>query len=78
MVPRHEQTEEVGGRLAKHPIRKYYPKANLGNFPQTFEDIIDLLRKIHGPSGVLLEYCVRDILVTFAYEDDTEKTPQQG
>ena len=34
---------------------KDYPKANLGNVTQTFEDIIDLLRKICGSSGIFLE-----------------------
>ena len=46
-----------------------YPKANLGDVPQTFEYIIALLRKICGPLGIFLEYCIREILVPLAYED---------
>ena len=50
-------------------------KANLGGVPQTFEDIIALLRNICGTSGIFLAYCVRDFLVTFSYEDDTTNYP---
>ena len=50
---------------------KAYPKANLGNVPQTFEDIVALLINICGLSGIFLAYCVRDIFVPFSYEDDT-------
>ena len=46
----------------------YYPKANLGDVPQTFDCIMNLLHKICGPSGIFLTYCVIDLLVTLTYE----------
>ena len=47
---------------------KDYPKANLGNVTQNFEDIISLLRKICVPLGIFLEYFVIELLVPLAYE----------
>ena len=37
---------------------KYYPKANLGDVPHTFEDIIAFLCKICGQLGIFLAYFV--------------------
>ena len=47
---------------------KDYPKANLGNDTQNFEEIISLLRKICVPLGIFLEYFVIELLVPLAYE----------
>ena len=54
---------------------KYYPKVNLGDVPQTFEDIMALLRNICSPSGIFLANCVRELLVPFSYKDNTTNYP---
>ena len=56
-------------------LEKDYPKAHLGDVPQSFEDIIALLRNICGPPGIFLKYCVIDILFPVAYEVDTKNYP---
>ena len=67
--------KKLGAAWPNTLSEKDYPKSNLVNFPQNFEDIIAMLCKICGPSGIFLAYCVREILVPFAYEYYTTNYP---